>query len=187
MFLIIGDIAMGQLESPTGFEAKLAISYAEHQVIEGKPLLQYTGDGLDEISLGFMFHADFCDPQRTWDGLKELATSHKAFPLLQGNGLLLGQFVIADISRTTTHAAADGTMYAFEAKLTLREYVDPKPLSTKKKEQQQAAPAVKRPAKKMKRPAKKKDVPQLSAESRKAGYALSQDKQTVVKSATRQS
>lgn len=183
-FLLLGDIGFGKLESPTGFDAKLAISYAEHQVIEGKPLLQYTGDGLGEISLDFMFHADFCKPQAVWDDLVTLATSHKAFPLSQGNGLLLGKFVIVDISRTTTYAAEDGTLYAFGCKLTLKEYVDPAPLTTKKKEQKKKAPAKRRQGKKL--PSKKKEVPQLTAESKKAGYALSADRKAVIKAATRQ-
>lgn len=186
VFLIIGDIGFGRLISPTGIESKQSFSYAEHQVIEGKPLLQYTGDGLTDISLAFLFHADFCKPQVIWDALVEMATSHKAFPLCQGNGLLLGRFVIADISRTTTYAGDDGALYAFECKLTLREYVDPQPLETKKKEQKKKAPAKKKRGKKAKKPAKNKDLPQLSAESKKAGWALSQDKKTVVKSATRQ-
>ena len=183
-FLILGDIGFAKLVSPTGFDAKLAISYAEHQVIEGKPLLQYTGDGLGEINISFLFHADFCKPQSVWDALIALATSHKAFPLSQGNGLLLGKFVIADISRTTTYAAEDGTLYAFECKLSLKEYADPAPLQTKKKEQKKKAPAKRKKGKK--RPAKKKEVPEITAASKRAGYALSQDKKSVIKSATRQ-
>lgn len=183
-FLILGDIGFAKLVSPAGFDAKLAISYAEHQVIEGKPLLQYTGDGLGEINLNFLFHADFCKPQSVWDALVDLATSHKAFPLSQGNGLMLGKFVIADISRTTTYAAEDGTLYAFECKLSLKEYADPAPLQTKKKEQKKKAPAKRKKGKK--RPAKKKEVPELTAASKRAGYALSQDKKGVIKSATRQ-
>jgi hypothetical protein len=77
MFITLGTIGFGKLLGPSGFEGKLAISYAEHQVIEGKPLLQYTGDGLGEISLSFLFHADFCDPQAVWDDLVTLATSHR--------------------------------------------------------------------------------------------------------------
>lgn len=183
-FLLLGDIGFAKLASPSGFDAKLAISYAEHQVIEGKPLLQYTGDGLREINLSFLFHADFCKPQAVWDDLIMLATSHKAFSLSQGNGMLLGKFVIVDISRTTTYAADDGALYAFECKLNLKEYADPTPLQTKKKEQKKKAPAKRKKGKKL--PAKKKEVPELTAASKRAGYALSQDKKSVVKSATRQ-
>lgn len=183
-FLLLGDLGFGKLQSPTGLEAKLAINYAEHQVVEGKPLLQYTGDGLGEISLSFLFHADFCKPQQMWDDLIALATSHKAFSLSQGNGLVLGKFVITDISRTTTYAAEDGTLYAFECKLTLKEYADPAPLATKKKEQKKKAPAKRKKGKK--RPAKKKEVPELTAASKQAGYALSADRKSVIKSATRQ-
>ena len=186
MFLILGNIGFAKLASPSGFDAKLAISYAEHQVIEGKPLLQYTGDGLGEINLNFYFHADFCTPQTVWDDLVKLAASHKAFSLSQGNGLLLGKYVVTEINRTTTVAATDGTLYAFECKLALKEYVDPQPLETKKKEQKKKAPAKKKPGKKRKKPAKKKEVPELTEASKRAGYALNSDRTNVIRQSTRQ-
>ena len=185
--MMMGNIGFAKLASPTGFDAKLAINYAEHQVIEGKPLLQYTGDGLGEINLNFMFHADFCKPQDVWEALIKLAVSHKAFTLSQGDGLVLGKYVLVDISRTTTYTADDGTLYAFDCKLSLKEFVDPAPLTTKKQEQKKQAPAKKKNGKKKKKlPAKKKEVPELTAASKQAGYALSQDRKSVVKSATRQ-
>ena len=139
VYLILGDIGFGQLSSPASFTAKVAASYAEHQVIEGKPLLQYTGDNLDEVNLSFYFHASFCDPQAVWDDIREMAAAHQSLELSQGNGLLLGRFVITEAERTTNYAAEDGTLYAFECRLALKEYVDPDPLGTKKKAQQASA------------------------------------------------
>lgn len=185
MYLLLGDIGYGKPISPNALDIKRSTSYAEHQVIEGKPLLQYTGADLDEISLAFLFHADFCVPQRKWDELVELFSNHQAFPLSQGNGLVLGSFVITDLERVSIASGDDGTPYAIECRVALKEYVDPAPLESKRKQQKAQAAAMKKPGGRAKRPASKKDIPQLSADSKNAGYALSLDKKTVVKLATR--
>lgn len=187
MFLILGGIGFGRTTSPTGFESRRPVSYAELAVIEGQPLLQYTGDGLEAITLNFQFHADYCKPQELWDELVLRHTSHKALSLHQGNGLLLGKFVIADLSRTTTIAAEDGTLYGFECTLELLEYVDHKPLETKRAEQQSAAPARKQPGERAKVAARKKDTaaPQAVA-GQPATPALDTDTATVAAIATRQ-
>lgn len=186
MFLLLGDLGFGRLTSPESMESRGAVCYPALQVIEGKPLLQFIGEELEELRLSFYFHADFCSPQEIWDGIVELAASHKAFPILQGNGLLLGRYVIERRTRNTTYTADDGTLYAFECTLELREYVDPEPLETKKKEQQAQAPARKRAGKKPKASVKKQELPQMPEESKQAGEALSLDVQTVASHATRQ-
>jgi phage protein U len=148
-YLILGDIGFAQLSSPRGLSDSLSISYAEHLTIEGKPLLQYTGDGLHEITLDFLFHADFCQPRTVWDSLLQAASGHKALQLSHGNGLLIGSFVIADVKRTTTYSADDGTLYAFECQITLKEYVDSDPLNTKRKGQKGVAQAIQQIGKKL--------------------------------------
>jgi len=190
MFLTLGDIGFGQLTSPTGFESKRPVSYAELQVIEGKPLLQYTGDGLEAITLRFQFHADFCDPQAVWDELTRRLTSHQALSLFQGNGLLLGRFVISDLARTTTVAAADGTLTGFECTVELLEYVDPQPLETQKAAQQAAAPARKQPGERAKVATQKKDLPMADlapmVSHAQKSPASSMNVDTVASHATRQ-
>ncbi|NJD38453.1 MAG: phage tail protein [Geobacter sp.] len=168
MFLLLGDIGLAKLTSPTAMDLKRSYSYPEHQVAEGQPLLQWTGTGLDEFSVSLLIHASFAPPQKAWDSLIRLADKHAAVPVCQGNGLFLGWFVIPELSRTSSVCADDGTLISIEIKLTLKQYADPKPLETKKV--QKPKPAVKKPGKKI--PAKKADVPQLTTASRKAGYEI---------------
>lgn len=179
MFVLLGDIGFARLASPTAFDLEKKIDYAEHQVTEGKPLLQYMGPGLDGISLSFMFHADFVRPQAAWDGLVDLMNSHAAFPLSMGNGRFLGRFVITSLNRTTTVTADDGTLISCECKATLKEWAEPAPLKTRKIEKKEKAKAVKKKGKK-KPKAKKAAAPELTADSKAAGYKMV-DGKTVVR------
>lgn len=180
-FIMLGTIGYAKLTSPTAMDLTQGWTYAEHQVVEGKPLLQFMGATLDGFSLTFLFHASFSVPQKSYDALVALANARTAFPLTQGNGRYLGRFVITELARTAQMAADDGTLLSIEVKATLKEYVDKKPLETKKKVQKAKAPARKKRGKK-KPKVKKVDVPQLSAASRAAGYKLI-DKKTVVRQA----
>jgi phage protein U len=144
MFIFIGPITCGLLYSPTAMDLKGSISYPEHQVIEGKPLLQFTGWGLDEIDLDLYVHADFGNPpQMVWDDLYLLMCAHEAVPISHGSGLYQGTFVIREMQRTTSYAAADGTLFAFEAKIKLVEFVDINPLETRKEAKKKTAKAKK--------------------------------------------
>jgi len=161
--IIIGDLGFARLTSPTGFEEQRTAGYAEHPVIEGKPRLQYTGDELRELELQFHFHGAFCDPQAMWDGLVELQGKHQAVPLVQGNGIHLGWFVLNELSRTTLTTADDGTLIAFDAWVRFLEYVDQEPLATRSNAQQQNAPGLRSESGQLPGlPASRKDLPQTS-------------------------
>jgi phage protein U len=144
-FMILGAIGFGRLTSPVAYTSRTAASYAELNVIDGKPLLQYTGDGLQQISLDFFFHAEFCDPQYVWDSLSTLLAEHQALRLFQGDGLVVGQFVILDLARDTITAGENGALIAFDCRMELLEYVDSEPLLTSKAEQQGQAAALTQP------------------------------------------
>lgn len=154
MYLFLGDIGMGQLLGPKNFNHRVAQTYASHSVIEGKPILQYIGAELEEIKLDFFFHADFCQPERIWSGLVDLAASHRAFDLVQAAGLYMGRFVVNGMDRTAMHCTDDGRMVAMECTIGLIEYVDPAPLATKKQEAREEAPARKKEGEKAKQPTK---------------------------------
>jgi len=178
-FVMLGTIGYARLTSPTAMDLTMGWQYAEHQVVEGKPLLQFMGANLDGFSLTFLFHASYCNPQKSYDALVALGDQHAAFPLTKGNGRYLGRFVITELSQAIQFSADDGTLLSIEVSATLKEYVDKKPLETKKKIQKSKAPARKKAGKKKPR-VKKADVPQLTAASRAAGYTLV-NKKTVVR------
>ena len=180
-FIMLGDVGFARMTSPTANELEKKADFAEHQVAEGKPLLQYLGPGLDSVGLSFLFHVEFSNPQECWDALVGLMDKHEAFPLSMGNGLLLGRFVITSLTRTTTITTDDGRLLGIEVRAQLKEFADPEPLKTRKAEKKKKAKAVKKPGKK-KPKSKKADVPQLDAASRAAGYKMI-DKKTVVRQA----
>jgi len=154
---------------PTAMDSSLAWNYAEHAVIEGKPLLQYTGSGLDATNIQVRFHVDYCKPGEELKRLKAEAEKHQALPLLFANGTYKGRYVIEKIDVTTETTADDGSLISADVKISLKEFADPSPLETKKK--QKPKPAVKKPGKPRPK-AKKEDVPQLTPASKRAGYEI---------------
>lgn len=171
MYMILGVVGYARLTSPTAFSVEKKADYAEHQVADGKPLLQYMGPGLDNIELGFSFHADFTDPQASWNLLVELLNAAIAFPVSMGNGGFVGWFVLTRLSRETTITADNGALIGFNCRVQLKEWSDPAPLKTRVIEKKKKAKAVKKKGKK-KPKAKKAVVPQLDAASRAAGYKV---------------
>ncbi len=141
-FAQLGSIRF-ELLPITGMEERYAYEYPEHQVIEGKPLLQYIGDRLDEHEITIRFHANFCDPQKEFDLLKQEADKHEALPYVLASGQVKGSFVICDIHKTIVKTFADGYPLLIEARLQLKEYYDPDKLQTLQAQQQKVAAGLK--------------------------------------------
>jgi phage protein U len=123
MYAILGDITFETQTSPETFESMKKYDYAEHRVVEARPLLQWISDDLETISLDLMFHVSFVDPQVQLDLLNQAAAAHQALPLVFGNGIHRGYFVIAEIGETHQHAADDGSLISASAKIELKEWV----------------------------------------------------------------
>jgi phage protein U len=155
----------------TELSEKHAWQFAEHQVIEGKPLLQYIGSNLDETRIKLRFHFSFCSPSDSWNDLKVAADKREAMPLVMANGDYYGMRVIIDIARTMQQTADNGNLLVLELELTLKEWAEPNKLLVKKQQAKKKAKAVKKQGKKPVA-TKKKDVPQLTKESRAAGYKI---------------
>lgn len=179
MYMILGVVGYARLTSPTAFGVEKKADYAEHQVTDGKPLLQYMGPGLDNVELAFSFHADFTDPQASWNSLVELLNAATAFPISMGNGQFVGWFVLTRLSRETTITADNGALIGIDCRVQLKEWADPAPLKTRAIEKKKKAKAVKKKGKK-KPKAKKANVPELTKESRSAGYKIV-DGKTIVR------
>lgn len=157
---LLGEIALDLITYFEGMEFKFGADYAEHALIEGKPRLQWTGDKLDEATWSLVFHGGFCDPERELLKLKQAIARHEALPLVFANGDYKGWFVPTEVSVTAQQTMTDGTFIWIEAKLTLREYVEPKVLAelTPRKEPEAAEKPAgngtkKKPAKTVKRTA----------------------------------
>ncbi|WP_294348497.1 phage tail protein [Prosthecochloris sp.] len=142
MFIMLGAVGYARLESPTTYEIEKKADYAEMQVTEGKPLLQYMGQGLDKLDLSFSFHVSFTDPQAAWTKLVDMINAHKAFTVTMGNGQVIGTFVLSGLKRTTAVTAKDGTLQAIYCKVKLNEWAEPDLLEGRRAEKKSEAKAV---------------------------------------------
>jgi len=118
-----------RLDLPTylaGFSGRATYAYSEHQIIEGKSHLQWTGDGLQTRSLTANLHASFCDPQREYQKLTAAAKRHEALKLFFVRGIFEGDYVITSIERTLTQTDALGVPYAMTLQIELQECVVPR-------------------------------------------------------------
>lgn len=141
IYATLGKITF-ELLTITGLDEKCSYQFAEHQVIEGKPLLQFIGDNLDETSLAARFHVNFCDPPVEYAALKAEADKHEALVLQFADGAVAGRRVITEIRKTIETTADNGRALSIEVKLTLREWYDPAPIVTQQIRQKKIAPAL---------------------------------------------
>lgn len=98
MYATLGNITFEGMRGFTSFDASLASIIAEHPVINGKPKLQKTGDAPDSISFAMRFHYAFCTPEVELQKINQAVRTAEINPLLLGNGVLVGNFVIKSAS-----------------------------------------------------------------------------------------
>jgi len=119
----LGEILFEVLTSPQELRASSAYSYAEHKVVESAPRLQWLANELRKISLGLGFHLAFSNPATQMNLLRAAAEDHQARALVFGNGLFRGYFVIESIEEIHQQMADDGSYFALEARVELREWI----------------------------------------------------------------
>lgn len=125
MFAQLGNLIFENLNSFSDFSQAGSALYAEHALIDGKPILQRTGSSLNEINLSIRFHALFCNPKDQLDSLKAFRNDGEILPLLWGNGNVEGDFVITEINETIENCDPTGTVISYLVNFILKEYVTP--------------------------------------------------------------
>lgn len=55
-YALLGNIAFDLLNAPSGLDERRSATFAEHQVLSGKPKLQAMGLDLTEITLQLSLH-----------------------------------------------------------------------------------------------------------------------------------
>lgn len=141
MFALFGDIQFELITHFDGLESNQATKYARHEVLDGKPVLQRTGEELDELTIEMAFHDYYCDPATELRRLSDARKAGKAMPLIWGHGVVEGQFVIEKLRVTNQSANRFGRPESLSVSVSLLEYVESKPLEAAKREKQEAAPA----------------------------------------------
>lgn len=125
MYAILGDI---KFEGYKGFQELTGTNetvLSEHPVIEGKPRLQMTGEKLEEISLKFLLHASFCNPESELEKLQSYRRQGQVVPFVAGDGTTFGDYVIKSIARSYTQTDNSGAIIGIELDVTLTEVYNP--------------------------------------------------------------
>lgn len=130
LYGLLGPIEFRAITSPTEFTAKREYTYAQHDVVEDRPRLQWLSDDLEHIELTMYWHRSFTDPQNQLGMLRAVAQHHQAHPLILGTGAVRGYYVISEIGETITLAADNGVPIAIECTVHLIEYAQNDPLDT---------------------------------------------------------
>ena len=122
MFAVFGEIVFEVLSSPDEFESSRSWDYAEHRVVENRPALQWIADDLEILELGFHFHIAFTDPSSQLNALISAANDHSARPLVFGNGLHRGYFILVSLRTSSRQMSANGSLLAITVRAVLKEW-----------------------------------------------------------------
>ena len=122
MYAVLGKIEFEVASGITGMEQRSTADWAEHSLIQGKPLLEWIGDGLDELKFSMQLHPWLGDPEVRLRTLREAKSKHEPLAFVMGSGEYLGAYVITDISNTMRRGTAVGQIAAATVQVSLKEY-----------------------------------------------------------------
>lgn len=135
MWWQIGTMIFDKAFSPSDISHDDETTYAEHALLNQKPLLQPTGNNLETLDIDMNLHVDFCNPDNIILQLKNSKDNFEVLPVLTGAGSYIGDFVITKITRTPTATFPDGTLLECGITISLKEFI----INDKLQQQQSAA------------------------------------------------
>ena len=122
MFAILGDIEFTVAGGISGMEHNASADWAEHARIQGKPLLEWIGEGLDQCNLTIELHPVLGAPEERLRALRLAKSKHEPLAFVMGSGEYLGAYVIRDISNAIRRSTAEGQIKAATVQVSLAEY-----------------------------------------------------------------
>lgn len=122
MFAILGDIEFTVAGGITAMDHSGSADWAEHARIQGKPLLEWMGEGLDECNLTIELHPVLGDPEQRLRALQQAKSQHQPLAFVMGSGEYLGAYVIKTLSNTLRRTTATGQIKAATVQISLTEY-----------------------------------------------------------------
>lgn len=140
VFAWLGDVPLSTFVYTSELSQSVSVDYAEHALILGKPLLQFTGQRLIEQQWAATLNASVCNVDNEIANLKTMVESGKAYSLAFATGELAGEFVINGLNIDFTQTI-NGLTLAASVSFTLKEYVNPDKEATKLREAKENATA----------------------------------------------
>lgn len=134
MYAQLGNILFANQNGFDSFSKTDDTTYAQHDLISGKPRLQPVANELEEITISLHLRAEFVNVEDSILALKTSKDTFEVLPLVLGSGRYMGDYVITSIGETHNTAFDDGLLIDATVSLTIREYS-----TTDKLQQQQNA------------------------------------------------
>jgi phage protein U len=94
---------------------------SQHAVIEGKPKIQATGEKLREITIKFLLHSTFSNPEEDLEILQGYRRRSEVVKFVAGNGTNYGNFVITSITQSLQQTDNSGRIIGVNVDVSLLE------------------------------------------------------------------
>lgn len=122
-YALLGDIAFDLLNAPTSLDEKHSATYAQHDVLSGRPRLQAIGNELTEVTLNLSLHYMLGSVDGRYQALILAKENQQALALVVGFNQFKGYFVITDLQSQALYTDGRGNTLARDVSLTLKEFV----------------------------------------------------------------
>lgn len=123
IYAVLGETELEIIAWLDGLDMRFAARYAEQALIGRKGLLQHTGFAPDEVKMRVLLHAQWCQPAEELAKLKRIMDDTEPVAFVLGSGEYRGVFVLTDLDVTSTQTDGNGVAIAFEAEMSLMEYI----------------------------------------------------------------
>lgn len=123
LYAKLGDIEFKGLLGFDSLTDKRVTTYAQHPLLNGKPVLDPTGEELTEFTVGVTLHVAFCNPEDIYAQLNDYRANRTVLPFVYGTGFIEGEFVITNIDRTWNQTDDLGNLQWITVSFTLLEFV----------------------------------------------------------------
>lgn len=121
MFAQLGNHKFNRLKSPTSLTEKQSVKFGRVSLINGKDVLQFTGEELTEITLSILYSIDFCDTSAEINALQASMHTAEILPFIMGDGKVMGKFVITNIDITNQRYSSIGVLEVANVNMNLLE------------------------------------------------------------------
>ncbi|KAA6404496.1 phage tail protein [Candidatus Tokpelaia sp.] len=124
---MLGSITLGvlggldYLTGPKSDRERFRNTYARHDVISGKPVLQEIGRELDERNMSFFFDETFCNPVAQWARLWAAYQMKMPLPFVSQAGFAGMRYVVEGLEKDNQKTTRSGVIVRIEATMTLIE------------------------------------------------------------------
>ncbi|MDR0543158.1 MAG: phage tail protein [Dysgonamonadaceae bacterium] len=146
MFAQLGRHLFQGLKSPNSWGETYAASYGKIPLVNGKDVIQHTGDELAEIELSIRYSIDFCEPATEIEALKRSMRDAEALPFITGEGSIVGKFVITSMDVSNETFSPVGRLEIATVDIKLLEAANAEPSKTKGPALVSANPITQKPA-----------------------------------------